>query len=169
MELIRPYKKRNTGFTLLESMIALVIFSVALLALAGMYMKTLSLSHSSYLRALASIQAMDLEERIRANPNATAGNYAFNCGGNTAADAIGLADPAGFPGAYGGGPANLAADDAADWCGHTHAVFGGLLQTATVAAAGTDLTISIQWNERAIAADNDVSVASSTFTYTVRK
>lgn len=162
MELKQPYVRRVSGFTLLESMIALVIFSVALLALAGMYMKTLSLSHSSYLRALASIQAIDLEERIRANPQSSLDDYVIDCSGFSSASAL---DPEDITGS----DSTVAALDEEDWCGNTHAVFGGVLQSATVANADPDLTITIQWNERSIDESNDVSVASSTFIYTVRK
>lgn len=149
------------GFTLLESLIALVIFSVALLALAGMYAKTLSMSHSTYLRALASIQAMDIEERIRANPNADATDYEFTCAGNETS-----------PGSIGGSPSVLAGHDRQDWCALTANMFGSLLQTAEVdlvSSSPVDYEISLTWLERSIQSSNDVSVEAETFTYTVRK
>ncbi|WP_354470580.1 prepilin-type N-terminal cleavage/methylation domain-containing protein [Marinobacterium sp. MBR-109] len=163
MELKHPKAGHNGGFTLLESMIALVIFSFALLALAGMYAKTLSLSHSTYLRALASIQAMDLEERVRANPKADDTDYVFDCSGYTAGSIL-------APDSFSGSESAIASSDEEDWCGNTHSVFGGLLQSAEVTSDGTDLTISIQWNERSIDENNDMSVAlQDNFTYTVRK
>jgi type IV pilus assembly protein PilV len=159
MELNQTQVRSTSGFTLLESMIALVIFSIALLALAGMYAKTLSLSHSTYLRALASIQAMDLEERIRANPNAS--DYAFTCDGDEAAI---------DPDSFNGGADSIKASDQQDWCANTYAVFGGAAQVVSVSPDGTDdLIISVQWSERSIDEDNEVEVAQSTFEYTVRK
>lgn len=152
------------GFTLLESLIALVIFSVALLALAGMYAKTLSMSHSTYLRALASIQAMDLEERIRVNPRADMNDYVFACAGpNVAASSP-------FP--ISGDPATLAGQDQQDWCALTKNVFGNLYLAAEVAvdaSSPVDYLISIEWSERSIQEDNSVSVTGEQFIYTVRK
>ena len=55
--------RHNQGFTLLEVMIALVIFSIGLLGLAG-------------LRTQATFQAYDILDRMRANRGAAAnGNY----------------------------------------------------------------------------------------------
>lgn len=182
MELrLHPYK-HSGGFTLLESLIALVIFSVALLALAGMYAKTLSMSHSTYLRALASIQAMDLEERIRANPlsgigsdgqyNAANDPYtSIDCSGYTSASSL---EPQNIS-----GNANQVANyDEQDWCGNTRLLFENLLVSATTSAPGytasstgpVDIEIQVVWRERAIQADNDVEVINSEgFNYTVRK
>ncbi|MBP0048869.1 type IV pilus modification protein PilV [Marinobacterium sp. AK62] len=161
-------RNAHKGFTLLESLIALIVFSFALLALAAMYAKTLSMSHSTYLRALASIQAMDMEERIRANPEAGVGDYSsIDCADYSAAD---ITPPENFNGNAG----SIAADDAADWCGNNFRVFGGLLVAAGVSgpassAGSADLEITLQWNERAIEQDTGVSVQSQAFTYTVRK
>lgn len=164
MELKRIHQQ-GAGFTLLEALIALVVFSIALLGLAAMYAKTMSMSHSSYLRALASLQAMDLEERIRANPWADDADYSFSC---TLAES--------FPGSIGGSPATLAVDDRSDWCASSVRVFGGLLTSAQVvatypAASSTpvDYRITLQWTERAIEADGDQSPISQSFVYTVRK
>lgn len=164
MELKKIPHTRAKGFTLLESLIALVIFSVALLALAGMYAKTLSMSHSTYLRALASIQAMDLEERIRVNPRADMDDYIFAC------SAPGIAASSPFP--MTGDPATLAGLDQQDWCSLTKNVFGNLYVAAEVevnASSPADYSITIEWSERSIQEDNTVIVESEEFTYTVRK
>lgn len=55
------------GFTLLEAMIALVIFSVGLLGLAGMQMAGLQNNHEAMLRTLAYQQLYDMSERVRGN------------------------------------------------------------------------------------------------------
>ena len=59
------------GFSLLESLIALVVFSVGFLALTALMMKSYQQSQSAYLRSLATEQAYDIADRIRANPAAT--------------------------------------------------------------------------------------------------
>lgn len=63
------YKRtRQTGVTLLENMIALVILSVGLLGLAGLQAYTLRGGSNSQLRLYAMQQAEDMAGRIRANP-----------------------------------------------------------------------------------------------------
>ena len=58
---------RNHGFTLLEVMIALVIFSFGLLALAALMAKGLQYNTSALHRSYASSQAYDMADRMRAN------------------------------------------------------------------------------------------------------
>jgi len=71
-----PTIKSQTGFTLLEAMVALLIFSVGLLGLAGMQMSGMQNSQSAILYTLAVQQSYDMAERIRANlAGATLGDY----------------------------------------------------------------------------------------------
>lgn len=180
MNLSTDFRHASRGFSLLEALIALVVFSIALLGLAALYTKTLSLSHSSYLRTLASIQAMDLEERIRANPQAENADYVFSCDLSTI-----------VAGSFGSNlaPANLAAEDRKDWCGRTLEQFGGvgaLLQEVTVAsvpAPGTPAStpiwsvarppvnydITLRWNERGLDDENQQTIESQEFIYRVRR
>lgn len=64
--------RRTRGFTLLEALIALLVLSFGLLGLAGLQLKTLQSSHSSYQRNLANIMASDAVERLWANMAAAA-------------------------------------------------------------------------------------------------
>lgn len=58
------------GVSMIEVLIALVVFSVGLLGLAGLQMNGLRLSHDSFLRGTASQLAADMADRIRANVQA---------------------------------------------------------------------------------------------------
>jgi len=58
---------KNRGFTLLEVMISLVVFSFGLLALAALMAKGLQYNTSALHRSYASSQAYDMADRIRAN------------------------------------------------------------------------------------------------------
>ena len=58
----------NAGFTLLEVLVAIVVFSVGLLGLAALQIFSLRLSHDSLLRTTATILANDMADRMRANP-----------------------------------------------------------------------------------------------------
>jgi type IV pilus assembly protein PilV len=64
----KPHFHLQCGFTLLEVMIALVIFSIGLLGLAGLQAGGLRSNTQAQLRTIATIQAYDMAERIRANP-----------------------------------------------------------------------------------------------------
>lgn len=62
-----PNMTRIAGFTLLEAMIALLIFSVGLLGLAGLQAGSLKNSKVSDWRSIAIIAAHDMANRITAN------------------------------------------------------------------------------------------------------
>ena len=59
---------KSRGFTLIEVLIALVILSVGLLGLAGLQIISLKNNQSTYARGQANLMAMDVIDRIRANP-----------------------------------------------------------------------------------------------------
>ena len=58
---------KANGFTLLEVLIALVVFSFGLLALAALMAKGLQYNTSALHRSYASTQAYDMADRMRAN------------------------------------------------------------------------------------------------------
>jgi type IV pilus modification protein PilV len=60
----------SRGFSLIEMMIALLIFSIGLLALALLHVKGLSLSRDAALRSQAIQSARTMAEAIKANPEA---------------------------------------------------------------------------------------------------
>jgi type IV pilus assembly protein PilV len=55
------------GFTLLEVLIALLVFSLGLLGTAGLLIVSLKTNHSAYLRTQASFLAQSMADRMRAN------------------------------------------------------------------------------------------------------
>lgn len=69
--------KKSSGFTLLEVLIAVLILSVGLLALASLQTRGLATGHNAYLRSQAVVLARDMAERIRAN-----NDYAIETEGN---------------------------------------------------------------------------------------
>jgi type IV pilus assembly protein PilV len=60
------------GFTLLEILVAIVVLSIGLLGLAALQAVSLNNNQIAYYRSIASQQAYDMADRIRAN---SAGNY----------------------------------------------------------------------------------------------
>lgn len=53
--------------TLLEVLIAVMVFSIGLLGLASLQVTGLKLGHDSSLRSIATMQAVDMADRMRAN------------------------------------------------------------------------------------------------------
>jgi type IV pilus assembly protein PilV len=69
----------HRGFTLLEVLIALLIFSFGLIGLAGLLTVSVRTNHSAYLRTQAIFLAQGMADRMRANATGLwAGNYTLN-------------------------------------------------------------------------------------------
>ena len=68
------------GFTLIEVLVALVIMSVGMLGIAGLYVHSMPAGRTSILHHHAVTLAGDVADRIRANPTAAAAYAA--AGGN---------------------------------------------------------------------------------------
>jgi type IV pilus assembly protein PilV len=62
--------QRQRGFSLVEVLIALVIMSVGMLGIAGLYVHSMQAGRTSMLRHHAVTLAGDVADRIRANPRA---------------------------------------------------------------------------------------------------
>jgi type IV pilus assembly protein PilV len=74
-----PLNKNQSGFTLLEVMVAIVVLSLGLLGLAGLQAATLRNNQIAYYRAIAIQQTYDMADRIRANQAGLA-TYALGVG-----------------------------------------------------------------------------------------
>lgn len=59
--------KRQRGFTLIEVLIAILVFSIGLIGLAGMMVVSVKTNHSAYLRTQAGHLAQAMADRIRSN------------------------------------------------------------------------------------------------------
>ncbi|WP_416138246.1 type IV pilus modification protein PilV [Halomonas sp. HK25] len=61
---IKESRREQSGFTLLEVLVAVLVLSFGLLGLAGMQLKGLQSAHLSYQRTLATSAAQDAVERL---------------------------------------------------------------------------------------------------------
>ncbi len=78
----------DNGFTLLEVLIALLVFSLGLMGLAGLLVVSVQTNHSAYLRTQASFLAQSMADRMRANVlgvwnDAYSGTFTSATGGTT--------------------------------------------------------------------------------------
>jgi type IV pilus assembly protein PilV len=71
---IHTNKQRQSGFTLVEIMVTMVVMTIGFLGLAGLQATALRSNSGATLRTQAVIYANDMAERIRANPLAVADN-----------------------------------------------------------------------------------------------
>lgn len=62
--------KNSKGFSLVEVLIALIIMSIGMLGIAGLYVQSMQAGRTSMLRHHAVTLAGDIADRIRANPRA---------------------------------------------------------------------------------------------------
>ena len=138
---------KANGFTLLEVLIALVIFSFGLLALAALMAKGLQYNTSALHRSYASTQAYDIADRMRANRlGITAGDYDSIRGTGTDPGCI----------TTGCTPAQMAQYDAWAWNSANAALLPS--GSGSVTIAGTTYTITVTWDDDrdGIADDNFV-------------
>ena len=127
------------GFTLLEVMIALVIFSIGLLGLAGLQARGLQSNSAAHYRTVAAILAYDMADRLRSNPTGVS-NGAYNAltvapGAAPAPNCVTAACT----------PDEQAAYDYYEWT--TQAANQLPSGHGTVTGAGAQFTIIVMWNE----------------------
>ena len=137
------HSRLQSGFTLLEVMIALVIFSIGLLGLAGLQAGGLRSNTQAQLRTIATIQAYDMAERIRSNPRGVQdGDYnALDDTTPTAGDCISNTCTA----------AEMATYDYYEWELNTQNALPsghGTVSSASVGGGATRLfTVTVMWDE----------------------
>lgn len=79
---------RNSGFTLVEVLIALIVMSVGMLGIAGLYVHSMQAGRTSLLHHNAVTLAGDVADRIRANPRAAAAYAGVGADNNCIAGGI---------------------------------------------------------------------------------
>lgn len=99
--------KEQRGISLVEALVALIVMSIGMLGIAGLYIESVKANRSALLRTQAVALTYDMADRIRANRMA----------GNTYALALGAAPPPAHNCVAGVNCTedNLAEDDVARW------------------------------------------------------
>lgn len=132
-----PGRGPQTGFTMLEALVALLVLSIGLLGLAMLQVQGMRFNSDAYFRTQATLLAYDIIERMRANiKGVDDGEYikappsgtVRDCDANTCSNA------------------ELAAYDLDRWNKALSKVLP--LDSATITKSGNDYTIKIKWTEK---------------------
>ncbi len=139
------------GFTLLEVLVAIVVISLGLLGLAGLQAASLINNQTAHHRSIATQQAYDMADRIRANLAGVATGAYDALGANTPAD----------PACIAGGctVANMAVTDHSQWntnngrllpngVGTVDCVLGPGANCSNNINAIRTFDITVQWTEK---------------------
>lgn len=153
---IRAAQDRSRGFTLVESLVALVVLSIGMLGIAALHVEGLRSARTALTRTTAVNLASDMADRIRANRSAKAEYEVVVTSADTDANCK--------PGGAGCTAAELAHHDKAVWLGAIEAALPGgtgTIDCADPAAVPATYTVTITWSE--------VNAASpSTYTLTIQ-
>jgi len=103
---LRCVADAQSGFTLIEVMVATVVLAIGILGLAGLQAASLSSNQSAFMRTQASALAYDLADRMRSN--VAGGSSGFYAAG-VASYAAGCSTTAGCT------PLQMAQNDLAEW------------------------------------------------------
>lgn len=124
-------KQSQSGFTMLEVLVSILIMAIGMLGLAGLMAASMRNNHGAYHRTQAVWLAYDVADRMRANrQEALAGSYNI---------ALGAAAP-------GGGAIN--AVDLGQWLNAVSALPQGQGAVNVADLAGDRIvTITVQWND----------------------
>lgn len=144
----RTLRRRPTGFTLIEVLVALAVLSIGLLGLAALQATGFKYNSDAYSRTQASILAYDIIDRMRANPKgASDGDYVVN-ETDVAAKLSSFASATKCDVSTCGTPSAVALYDLGRWYEAQRAVLPTPGTPSTIDKVGNVHTIVIRWRER---------------------
>jgi type IV pilus assembly protein PilV len=141
-------RSKDSGFSLIEVLVALLVLSIGLLGLAMLQVESIKYNTDAYFRTQATILAYDIADLMRANRAvANAGGYAAaatpgdpNCGGPPSVSNVSCPDAT-----------QLASYDLFAWyVGLAVLPADPANGPSSIVSAGTQHTITIRWSERGV-------------------
>jgi type IV pilus assembly protein PilV len=149
---IDPMAGRQSGLTLIEVMVALLVLSIGLIGISVLHLNAIKFAHSSYYSSVASSAALDLEERLWLQVRETNGNCVSAAQVNTAVaevlDQWGGTAPGGItiPGL---------------------AINVGNVTVGTTQYSWTEVPVTLTWTDNRFSTDADTNLIEQ-FNYTAR-
>jgi len=144
MSMYRTRTSMQLGFSLIEAMVALVVVSVGMIGIAGLYGQGLSAGRTALYRTQAVNLAADMADRIRVNRLGGA-NYNGPAANNNC-------DP---PGAVNCSPALMAAHDLFVWTNQVQLQLpNGVGAVQVLGTSPPTYTITVTWQETGLGAVN---------------
>ncbi len=148
---------RQTGFSILEVLISMVVLSTGLLAVANLQVTALRGNQSAYLASLAAQQAQDMAERMNANPVGVSANQ------YDAVDTTIPAVPVDCQSAT-CTPAQLAVYDHSRWNTANQTLLPGGAGVVHHDAASGIFLIGVRWSDKQLAGANGWQAGSAAAT-----
>lgn len=142
---------KETGATLIEVLVAMVVLAIGLLGLAGLQATSIQSNHSAYYRSQATLLASDLADRMRANrTEALTDAYLIDFPTPSTSNSV---------------TGTSAEKDIAEWLNQLARTLPE--GTGKVEKNSTLVTISIRWNDTRgqIKASDDTTTHNETFAY----
>ncbi len=127
--------RKQTGFTLIEVMVSVVVLAIGLLGLAGLQATSMRFNGSAYLRSQATNLAYDIADRMRANVIAARNGFYDGVGIQNPPPACAVVVLAG----------SLAQQDIQAWRNALACTLPS--GTGSINRNGTIFTITIQWDD----------------------
>lgn len=125
-------RKHQSGFSLLEVLVTILILAIGLLGLAGLIASSMRNNHGAFYRTQAVWLAYDISDRMRANRQlALSGSYNFN---NLASGTVPTAGT------------SIASIDLAQWSAAAATLPSGRV-SAAVDGGTRRVIITVQWND----------------------
>ncbi|PKM11486.1 MAG: type IV pilus modification protein PilV [Gammaproteobacteria bacterium HGW-Gammaproteobacteria-3] len=154
---------KQSGFSLIEVLVAMIVLAFGLLGLAGMQATGLKNNQSAYNRSQATQLAYDIADRMRANAsearNLAASTYITLAPGSAAAqsscESVSTACT----------PALMAQNDLSEWNADLAALLPGGTGSLAVDVATGIFTATVNWTENR---DEDNDAVSDVSTFTTR-
>lgn len=139
--------KTSPGFTLLEVLIALFVLAIGVLGIGSLQLQTLASTHEAYLKSVSSIQATDLEERMRANLAGLEDYLGIGDNGSlvSVASLVPRKMPANCQSSAGCDSRTLATYDIERWATTTANLFPATLMVGLEQLSGINYKLTLRW------------------------
>ncbi|MCI0506012.1 MAG: type IV pilus modification protein PilV [Gammaproteobacteria bacterium] len=132
-------KRGQTGFTMLEVLVAIVVLSFGLLGLAGLQADGLRNNTSAYLRSQATLMAYDMLDRMRANMQGVANGDYNNLLNTTPADPACISSGCSIE--------QMTQHDAYEWSQKLAELLPSGQGSVTGNGQGSVFTITVMWDD----------------------